>query len=192
MVNLVCVFGYSNSGKSIFASQLEQSSAGRMTRVHCVGHIKRLYEKWYQLPEGSLDTPKGKAFKDEKMITTIGKAVEDLYFFWREHDPYHSTRGLRFTLDSLFSAGKGVILEAIRNPEERVLLKEYLKQHKDMQVIKIWIDNDNAKPLPTDKYQEEIFYSLKADLTFSHKNVTNAPGEFDGLVKQINGCLSPI
>ena len=162
---LICIFGMSGSGKTHLSNRIE--SLLSYPAIHCIGHIKRYYERIYNLPIGSLDTPEGKNHIAPGAKSSVGECIVQLYHFWQEHDPAYSTRGLKQIIIDLVESDTSFTLNGIRNMEEGVMINELKSKYKSsLEVYKIWIESDLSNPLTTDALQEDIYQRIIEDKQF--------------------------
>lgn len=158
---IVAIFGLSGAGKSTLSNVLKERLDYK--HIHCIGHIKRYYEKTYGMPPGALDTYEGKAFRVPGMTCTLGEMLEKLYHFWEDVDPVHSVRGLEGILCELIENKQNFSINAIRNAAEVIILKDMKERYPDIKILKVLLNSDQEVNKSTDHLQIKLYDVLPAD-----------------------------
>jgi energy-coupling factor transporter ATP-binding protein EcfA2 len=103
------------------------------------GFRKRELENLYKLPGGALDTPVGKAYQAPRAKYTMGEIMVRNFHFWREVDPYFTTRNLHQEITSAkqwlpedpnVNSAPSIVGISFRNLEEVKLLIDSFPKYR--------------------------------------------------------------
>ena len=167
---LVVLHGVSSSGKSSVCDYMRQKYG--WTTIHPIEDLKNFLASHYSCP--SLDTEEGKAFvPDKARFGTMQNLMVKLYHFFKEEDPYFSSRQLTQLLKSHYHSlpGTNLITGSIRNPAEVEAIANSPYKRK------IWINLSRANPNRSEETSDENYWFIlglaNASQAFVHGQIVN-------------------
>jgi len=150
----IIIHGLSGSGKTE-ASKCLSKLLG-VEEIHPIAPWKRFTEKYYELPEGALDTTEYKEYTPNGMNITMNQFMVNLYHFMRENDPYFSSRMMRTEIQHHISEGIPTLLLSLRNLEEVEVIESMLSTLINRCCIVINISRSSEQVLSSDVNYQAI------------------------------------
>ena len=148
----VIFLGNSGSGKSTACEYLEKVCDYK--NIHPLRFYKSFLEDHYGLSGGSLDDPNTKKIIPPRATKTLGEILVDSFDFWKERDPFFTSRRLIKDLEKFWMNGELVCLQAIRNIPEAMVIIETAQQLNEKFVV-IYLAGRGEDKI-SDRYLQDI------------------------------------
>lgn len=138
MNRIYVLSGVSGAGKDMLAKYLMEFD-NDVVLVQWSAIAKRTYERWYNIPKGSLDDREFRLRQIPGMDKTYLQVLIDAYHAWNDIDPRLTIRPTLRVINRLLKDGKDVVITDTRKKEEADDLVELVNRSRVIELFNVHV-----------------------------------------------------